>query len=115
MTPRDRQKLIHPALSAVAIITTGLVLIRIVLGPQIRLEFQPCPDSQQYAEAAQQMANGNGFVTSVPESCTDAMSIAPRSPRYPPGFSFSLIPFTVFGAYPANVEVGAKFYTGIYV
>ncbi len=63
---------------------------------------QPFPDSQEYADAANQLAQGKGYVTYV--HGTNA-----QPPRYPPGYSVALLPFAKWaGKYPTGVQLGAK-------
>jgi hypothetical protein len=72
------------------------------------LELHPAPDSQETVDGAQQIANGNGYVTVFHGNGAEP-------PRYPPGFSIALLPFLTFGEYPANVLFGAKFYVFFYL
>jgi hypothetical protein len=74
----------------------------LILAKPTPLREQPFPDSQEYADAANQLAQGKGYVTYVhgPKA---------QPPRYPPGYSVALLPFTKWGpAYPKGAELGAK-------
>ena len=73
------------------------------------LSQQPFPDAQETADAARQLAGGNGYVTYVHRG-------ERHPPRYPPGFSVALAPFAMAGDdYPANVQRGATFFAALYV
>lgn len=74
----------------------------------VPLQGQPFPDAAEYADAAFQMAHGNGYVTLVHGN-------GPEPPRYPPGFSLALTPFSAFGDYPWNVQMAARAFAVLYV
>jgi hypothetical protein len=64
---------------------------------------QPYPDSQEYADASLQLARGNGYVTYIHGDRS-------QPPRYPPGYSIALVPFTKWGpSFPRGTQDGAKF------
>jgi hypothetical protein len=63
---------------------------------------QPYPDSQEYADASLQLARGNGYVTYIHGDRS-------QPPRYPPGYSIALVPFTKWGpSFPRGTQDGAK-------
>jgi hypothetical protein len=86
---------------------------------------QPFPDSQEYADAARQLAEGHGYVTVVNEhrtaSVVDETLTGPAftkryPPRYPPGTALALSPFAlVFGNFPHNVQRGSRVISSLYV
>lgn len=63
---------------------------------------QPAPDALETIDAANNLAHGMGYVTTIYGK--------PQPPRYPPGFSALIAPFALFGEYPANVMLGVKIY-----
>lgn len=87
---------------------TLAAVIPLLLTPARPLEQQPFPDAAEYADAARQLAQGHGYVTYVHAG-------TPQPPRYPPGFSLALAPFASVGPYPANVQLGARFFAALYV
>ena len=93
------------------VVTLGAIawaLAPVLTVQSVPLEGQPWPDSFEYADAAQQMAHGNGYVTYVHGD-------GPVPPRYPPGFSLSLAPFAAFGGFPDNVQLGVRAFALLYV
>src|SRR5579859_881615 len=90
----------------VAAVLWALVPVLTAVAPP--LQQQPFPDSAEYADAANQLAHGNGYVTFVHGN-------GPEPPRYPPGFALALTPFAVFGSYPDNVEGAPKVFAALYV
>lgn len=85
-----------------AFVALLLAALPLALAKPTPLPKQPFPDSQEYADAANQLAHGKGYVTYVhgPKA---------QPPRYPPGYSVTLLPFTKWGpAYPKGAELGAK-------
>lgn len=94
---------------AVAIAALGWALWPVVTAVAPPLQQQPFPDSAEYADAAAQLAHGNGYVTYVHGN-------GPEPPRYPPGFSLALTPFAALGGdYPTNVAVGPKVFAALYL
>jgi hypothetical protein len=74
---------------------------------------QPQPDASEYADAALHLARGEGHVTTH-----ETMSINPGlvAPRYPSGYSLALTPFAAPPlGYPANVLLGAKAISALFV
>lgn len=94
--------------TVVALAVTGAVLLSIAAVEPRPLAEQPFPDAQEYADGARRIADGEGYVTYVHGD-------EPLPPRYPPGFSLTLVPFASFGHYPANVQFGAKVIVLLYV
>ena len=102
------------AIPAIATIASLVILAVHILAVQPRpLSEQPFPDAPEYADAAWQIAHGNGYVTYVLDY--NVHDIKPRPPRYPPGFSLALAPFALVGDYPSNVQTGAKFFDALYL
>ena len=88
---------------------TGFALVPVLSSESRPLETQPFPDAAEYADAAYQLARGNGYVTYVHNQEN-------RPPRYPPGFSLALTPFVAFaGPYPASVQMAVKVFAALYV
>lgn len=69
----------------------------------VPLNDQPRPDSQTYAISAYQLTHGNGYTTPVPAGPHSPLN----PPRYPPGFSLVLSPFTLVGQFPGNAQFGS--------
>jgi hypothetical protein len=85
-----------------ALVALLLAALPLALAKPTPLREQPFPDSQEYADAANQLAHGKGYVTYVHGPIS-------QPPRYPPGYSVALTPFTKWGpAYPKGAELGAK-------
>ena len=93
---------------AVTLCAIVWALLPVLTVQSVPLEGQPWPDSFEYADAAQQLAHGNGYVTYVHGD-------GPLPPRYPPGFSLSLAPFAAFGSFPDNVQLGVRAFAVLYV
>jgi hypothetical protein len=91
-----------------ALLTTAVSLGPLGVIEARPLNRQPSPDAQEYADAAQHLAFGQGYVTTIYRGGT-------RPPRYPPGFALALAPFASVGAAPANVQVGARVYAICYI
>jgi hypothetical protein len=92
-----------------AISLTCLVLFSVFRVRPRPFDEQPFPDVQETADGARQLVAGNGYVTYVHNN-------ERHPPRYPPGYSLALAPFAAINNnYPSNVEIGAKFYAGLYV
>ena len=83
------------AVSALAV--AAIPLLRAEPTP---LAAQPFPDSPEYADAARQLATGNGYVTYVHGS-------EAQPPRYPPGYSVALAPFARWD-HPEGTQLGAQ-------
>lgn len=98
----------NPLLSFLTLIVLAASLFGILSAEPAPLEQQPNPDSREYADAALQLALGNGYVTVVHDNI-------PQPPRYPPGFSIILAPFAAIGTFPDNVFVGVKVVAMLYV
>jgi hypothetical protein len=96
------------AARAVAVGAVIWALVPVLTSLPTPLEQQPFPDSAEYADAAYQVAHGNGYVTYVHGN-------GPEPPRYPPGFSLALTPFAALGDYPANVGMGERTFAVLYV
>lgn len=85
-----------------ALLALVLAALPLALAKATPMREQPFPDSQEYADASNQLAHGRGYVTYVhgPKA---------QPPRYPPGYSVALLPFSRWGpAYPKGAELGAK-------
>lgn len=92
-----------------AVAVTGATLASVLTVRPLSLRQQPFPDAAEYADAARQLAAGNGYVTYVHRN-------EPHPPRYPPGFSLALAPFAALGGpYPSNVQLGPKVFAALYV
>jgi hypothetical protein len=94
-------------------LVTPLLVLALALGPLAMIEprplnRQPSPDAQEYADAAQHLAAGDGYVVTIRRG-----EVQP--PRYPPGYSLALAPFALVGAYPANVQLGSRLYAMLYL
>jgi hypothetical protein len=105
-----RDTTLFRAIPVIATIASFVIILAVPLRP---LSEQPFPDAQEYADAAWQIAHGNGYVTYVLDY--NVHDIKPRPPRYPPGFSLALAPFALLGNYPSNIQMGAKFYDAVYL
>jgi hypothetical protein len=87
-------------LFALAVLLLGAVPL--ILAKPTPLRDQPFPDSQEYADASYQLAQGNGYKTTIHGGRA-------QPPRYPPGYSVALLPFSKWGpVYPKGAEAGAK-------
>ena len=87
----------------------ALVILSVLSVSPRPLAEQPFPDAQETADAARQLAGGNGYVTYVHGN-------ERHPPRYPPGFALALTPFALaVEDYPSNVQRGATFYAALYV
>lgn len=95
------------ALRAAAVTATALCLGSVAFSVPRPLASQPFPDAHEYADAARHVADGDGYVTSIYG--------ADVPPRYPPGFSLALAPFTWVDDYPDNVQRGSKLFALLYV
>ena len=94
---------------AAVVAATLLALAPVVSARPLRYRAQIAPDSFEYADGAQQLALGNGYVTYHHND-------EAHPPRYPPGYSLALAPFAAFaGEFPSSVQAGAKAYTALYV
>jgi hypothetical protein len=100
---REDRPLTRRVLQILALAATAVVLWSVIAeSPRAS---QPFPDAHEYADAANQIAHGRGYVTYI-------YSGQPQPPRYPPGFSLALSPFETIGH---NVQHGAAFYALFYV
>jgi hypothetical protein len=103
------RRMAHRLALAAAVVATVSALGPVVLAEPHPLHRQPSPDAREYADAARQLASGNGYVTFVHRG-------EPHPPRYPPGFSLALTPFAAFGGpYPSGVQLGSKLFSALYV
>jgi hypothetical protein len=85
-----------------ALLVLLLAALPLIVAKPTPLRDQPFPDSQEYADAARQLAHGNGYSTYIHGGRA-------KPPRYPPGYSVALLPFSKWGpAYPRGAELGAK-------
>ena len=84
------------------------VLFNVERAPEQPLAQQPFPDAAEYADSAHSLAHDKGFYTYV-------HSGSRQPPRYPPGYPVALAPFAAIGAYPHDVQRGAKFWAMMYV
>jgi hypothetical protein len=115
-----RGRVPHRLLQTGAIAATVLAVVPVLRADAIPLERQPFSDSQQYADAASQLAHGNGYVTDVyvPPEKLGRDPPPPgtlRPPLHPPGYAVALAPFAVAGSHPDNVQLGAKLLAAFYV
>jgi hypothetical protein len=95
-------------LAALAVLATLAVLVSVVATDAEPLSRQPVPDSQEYADAARQIAQGDGNVVTLygPDE---------QPPRYPPGYAMALAIGTVAGEWPQSVQRAARGYVLLYV
>src|SRR5580698_11642284 len=91
-----------------AVLTCAAVLFNVERAPEQPLAQQPFPDAAEYADSAHSLAQDKGFYTYV-------HSVSRQPPRYPPGYPMALAPFAAIGAYPHDVQRGAKFWAMVYV
>jgi 4-amino-4-deoxy-L-arabinose transferase-like glycosyltransferase len=91
-----------------AALVCAAVLVDVERAPERQLAEQPFPDSAEYASSAHSLAHDKGFFTYVHRDSR-------QPPRYTPGYPMMLEPFTAVGAYPRNVQRGAKFWAMVYV
>jgi hypothetical protein len=104
-----RGRLAWAVWSMLAVALTVSAVAEVATTPSRPLRPQPWPDAMEYADAARQLASGNGYVTYIHKG-------DPHPPRYPPGFSIALAPFVGLGGpHPAGVQIGSKFYAALYV
>jgi 4-amino-4-deoxy-L-arabinose transferase-like glycosyltransferase len=90
------------ALRLGAVVAMALAAVPILRATPQPLAEQPFPDAAEYADASYQLAHGNGYATYVHDG-------ERQPPRYPPGFSALLAPFTRWaGDYPESTQRGAK-------
>lgn len=94
-------------------IVTPLIVSMIIVIPAVPFDRQPFPDSQEYAEGANNLVHGLGYTTTAQDQPTHPRGYNP--PRYPPGYSLILAPFALVGRYPDNVQFGAKAVTALLV
>lgn len=80
----------------------------VLSAPYRPLTRQAYPDPLQYADSAANVAYGRGYVTYV--------GGGPKTPYYPPGFSYTLAPFARWaGDFPHSVQLGAKVLAAMYI
>ena len=92
-------------LGFLALLTTAMLLLQ-TPNPLSR---QPFPDAHEYLNAADRLAHGQGYTTTVRDNLYSPHGQkAVNPPRFPPGTSLVLAPFAVIGTYPGNVELGAR-------
>jgi hypothetical protein len=95
------RRIFDPAVLFALAVLVAAALPLILVKPT-PLRDQPFPDAQEYADAANQVAQGNGYTTTIHGGRA-------QPPRYPPGYSVALVPFSKWGpAYPKGAELGAK-------
>jgi hypothetical protein len=99
---------------AAAVVALVWALFPVGSVPSVPLPNQPFPDAGEYADSANQLAHGNGFVTAVHGCCREDIS-GLQPPRYPPGFPLVMAAFAEFSNYPANVQMGARMLAMLYV
>jgi 4-amino-4-deoxy-L-arabinose transferase-like glycosyltransferase len=90
------------------VLICAAVLFNVERAPEQPLAQQPFPDAAEYANSAHSLAHDKGFYTYV-------HSGSRQPPRYPPGYPMALAPFAAIGAYPHDVQRGAKFWAMVYV
>ena len=87
------------------IIATGLLLFH----SPLPLSKQPFPDAHEYLNAANRLAHGQGYTTTVRDyPYSPHIHQVTNPPRFPPGTSLLLAPFALVGSYPGNVEFGVR-------
>ena len=70
---------------------------------------QPFPDAHEYLNAADRLAHGQGYTTTVRDNLySPHIDQAVNPPRFPPGTSLVLAPFALIGTFPGNVEFGSR-------
>ena len=92
------------ALGVLALAFTVLLLLR----QPFSLTRQPFPDAHEYLNAANRLAHGHGYTTTVRDNAFSHLGQSVNPPRYPPGTSLVLAPFALIGHYPGNVEFGSR-------
>jgi hypothetical protein len=80
----------------------------LVLRQPFPLANQPFPDAHEYLNAANRLAHGHGYTTTVRDNSFAHLGRSVNPPRYPPGTSLVLAPFALFGHYPGNIEFGSR-------
>jgi hypothetical protein len=94
-----------------ALFSTLLVLWVVLTTPPRGMDEQPFPDAHEYADAAQHLLAGDGYVTTA-----HADIPAPQPPRYPPGMSVLLVPFVALGGpFPHSVLSATAWFGAAYV
>lgn len=92
-----------------AVVLTAAAVVVLLATRSIPLAGQPFPDSAEYADGAYRLAHGDGYSTTVRDiSGSPHLAEAVNPPRYPPGYSIALAPFTLVKDFPGNVELGTK-------
>lgn len=92
----------------VGLLLTALACLSVLSVNPKPIDLQPIPDGREYADAAQRIADGNGFNTTFHGG-------VPIPSRYAPGFSVALAPFAALKSFPEGVQKGASAATVAYV
>lgn len=88
-----------------AILTTCLLFFH----SPLPLSHQPFPDAHEYLDAANRLAHGQGYTTTVRDNVySHHIHEAVNPPRFPPGTSLVLAPFALLGHFPGNIEFGSR-------
>ena len=92
-------------LGFLGLVTTALLIFH----QPLSLSNQPLPDAHEYLNAADRLALGHGYTTTVRDNAySPHASQLVNPPRFPPGTSLVLAPFGLIGHYPGNIELGAR-------
>jgi hypothetical protein len=102
---KDRFRVI--VLGILGLLTLAFTLVLLLRQPY-SLPNQPFPDAHEYLNAANRLAHGHGYTTTVRDNAFNHQHQSVNPPRYPPGTSLLLAPFALLGHYPGNVEFGSK-------
>lgn len=106
------------ARTLVAVLLIAAAALPVLAATSRPLADQPWPDSAEYAEAAFNLARGQGYVTRVHERQDPNQwdyRTGPQPPRYPPGTSLALVPFVAATGDPSGANLGVKVYAAALV
>lgn len=91
-----------------AIVLTAVTVISVTSKQPLPMPQQPVADAQEYADSAQKLADGKGFVDTW-------YGARPQPPRYSPGYPLALAPFAALKQFPQGVQQGASAAAVVYV
>jgi hypothetical protein len=91
-----------------AVLLTALAVFSVMSVTPKPIDQQPIPDAREYADSAQRLANGQGFVQAWER-------LRPQPPRYSPGLPIALAPFGKVSPYPEGIQKGASAMVVLYV
>lgn len=95
-----------PAL--LALLLTLVTVLSVNSAPAKPLQEQVTPDARQYIDTAQNIVEGNGFVTNYDATI-------PNPPRYAPGYPLALAPFAKLQEFPEGQQLGQRVIVILYV